>query len=104
MTFGRIIGWLLVVLAIAAAGHEGFSWLQTGAYRPFALGEMWATIDRGSLNLLQAGIQRNVSPWLWEAVILRILLAPAWLVLLVPGAALAYFLRAGPYRRSGRGR
>ena len=102
MAIGRIIGWVLVVLAVAAAGHEGFGWLQSGSYRMFALGELWAAIDRASLSLFQAAIQRHVSPWLWEAVILRILLAPAWLVLIVPGAALAYFFRAGSYRRSSR--
>ena len=66
----------------------------------------WASCGRRSiapaLSLFQAAIQRHVSPWLWEAVILRILLAPAWLVLIVPGAALAYFFRAGSYRRSSR--
>ncbi len=104
MTIGRIIGWVLVALAIGAAGHEGFSWLQSGAWRTFAFGEMWTAIDRGSLNLVQAGIQRHVSPWLWEAVALRILLAPSWLVLGIPGAALVCFLRGGflSYRRPGR--
>jgi len=93
MTVLRTIGWALVLLAIAAAGHEGFSWLLSGTYKAFTLGEMWASIDRGSLNLVQVGIQRYVAPWLWEEVVLRLLLAPAWLELIVPGAALAYCAR-----------
>ena len=97
MAVVRIIGWVLVVIAIGALGHEAFSWLLSGAYRSFAFGQMWAAIDRGSLNLIQAGIQRHVAPWLWEEVVLRILLAPAWLVLAVPGAALAWLFRGTGY-------
>ncbi len=93
MTIGRIIGWVLVVIAVGAAGHEGFSWLQSGGYRSFAFGELWAAIDRGSLNLIQAVIQRYVAPWLWEQVVLPLLLAPAWLVLAVPGAVLVWLFR-----------
>ena len=102
MIVARIIGWVLVVIAIGAVGHEGFSWLESGSYRTFAFGEMWAGINRGSLNLIQAGIQRQVSPLLWEQVVLRSLLAPAWLVLAVPGAALAFSFRRYSYRRSSR--
>ena len=104
MIIVRIIGWALVVIAIGAVGHEGFSWLQSGSYRTFAFGEMWAAIDRASLNLIQAGIQRHVSPLLWEQVVLRILLAPAWLVLAAPGAALVFSFRRYSYRRSSRRR
>ena len=102
MTIGRIIGWFLVAAAVGAAGYEGFSWLQSGAYRGFTFGETWAAIDRGSLNLLQAGIQRYVAPWLWEDVVLPVLLAPLWLVLAVPGAALAWLFRRGATSRRRR--
>ena len=101
MVVGRILGWLLIVLAVAAAGHEGITSLDAGAYDSFAFGELWAKIDIASLNLIQAVVQRYILPWLWDGVILNVLLMPAWLVLGVPGVVLAWTCRA---RGGGRRR
>ncbi len=100
MVVGRVLGWLLIVLAVAMAGHEGISSLDAGAYDKLAFGELWAKIDIASLNLIQAGIQRHLWPWLWDVVILNIILLPAWVVLGVPGIALALAFR----KRNGSGR
>ena len=104
MTIGRVIGWSLIAAAVVAAGYEGVLWLQSGSHRSFAFGAMWAMVDRISLNLVQAGIQRHVAPWLWEDVVLPVLLAPAWLVLAVPGAALAWLCRRSAAGRPRRRR
>ena len=95
MIVGRIVGWILIVMAIGVAGHEIIASLQlpTGGYHFFAFGQLWAAINRASLTLAQAGIQRHVWPWLWDGVIVQILLAPAWLILGVPGVLLAWFCR-----------
>jgi hypothetical protein len=99
MVVGRVVGWLLIVLAVAMAGHEGVTSLDAGAYDKLAFGELWAKIDIASLNLIQAGIQRHLWPWLWDVVILNIILLPAWVVLGVPGIALALAFRK---RNGGR--
>ena len=99
MVVGRVLGWALIVLAVATAGHEGIAWLDAGAYDRLAFGELWAKIDIASLNLIQAVIQRYIWPWLWDGLILNVLLMPAWAVLGVPGAVLAWTFRA---RRGGR--
>ena len=103
MVVGRAIGWLLIALAIAVAGHEAILSLEAGGYRPFAFGELWSKIDTASLNLLQAVIQRYVWPWLWDGVIVQVLLLPAWVVLGVPGLVVAWFFRHR-YGRPRRGR
>jgi hypothetical protein len=48
------------------------------------------------LNTLQAGVQRNLSPWLWDEAILPLLEQPSWLVPLSVGTVLlvAWVLRA----------
>ncbi len=89
----RWIGWILIALAIAAAGHEVIASISGGGYRPFAFGELWYIIHRASLNLVQAVVQRYISPWLWDAVIATILLWPAWLVMGVPGLVIAWAAR-----------
>ncbi len=93
MIVGRIIGWLLLVLAIAVAGHEAIISLDAGEYRVFAGGELWRKIDLASLNMAQAGIQRRLWPWLWDPIILNVLLLPTWVVLGVPGAVMAWMFR-----------
>lgn len=45
-----------------------------------SLGSLLDTVDFGFLNHLQAGIQRHLSPWIWESLIVPILLRPAWLL------------------------
>ncbi len=100
MVVGRVVGWLLIVLAVAAAGHEGITSLDAGAYDKLAFGELWAKIDIASLNLVQAVIQRYVWPWLWDGVILNLLLLPAWAVLSVPGIIMVLAFRVrDPARR-----
>ena len=51
-------------------------------------GQLWFRLDVGSLNLVQAVIQRYVYPPLWDGVIVPILLVPAFLLFALPGAAL----------------
>ncbi len=98
MFFGRVIGWLLIFGAVAAAGYELSNVIGGEQWRRVALGELWYGIHAPSLNAAQAGIQRHVAPWLWEPVITTILLAPVWLAFGVPGMVLAWACR-----RRGRG-
>ena len=93
MKFCRIIGWILILLAFAAAGSEIFAAFEAKTYRFQAFGELWYMIDRGSLDLFQAIVQRYIWPFLWDGVIAHILLMPAWLVLSVPGILVIWLCR-----------
>ena len=99
MVVGRVLGWLLIVLAVATAGHEVIAWLDTGTYDRLAFGELWAKIDIASLNLVPAVVQRYLWPWLWDGVIQNLLLLPAWAVLSVPGILLVLGFRVREGRR-----
>lgn len=102
MIVGRIFGWLLIAASLAAAGRELVSWLETGAYRTVAAGELWYDLDPASLNLVQAVVQRYLLPELWDPVIATALLAPAWALLSIPGLALAVLFRRRRRRRRRR--
>ena len=97
MKTGRIIGWVLVGLAIVLIGYEALNALEGEGYNMIALGELWFRLDQAigsaSLNISQAVIQRYVWAWLWEGIIQNILSAPAWLVFGLPGLALAWACR-----------
>jgi len=101
MKYCRIIGWLLILLAIAAAGHEIIGAVEAQSYRFKAFGELLYMIDRASLNMFQAAIQRHVWPFLWDGVITPVLLWPAWLVLAIPGILIAWLCRRRVAKRDG---
>lgn len=107
MRIARNIGWVLLGLALMLFGHELLNALEGDEYRLIALGELWFRLDQalgtGSINVTQAFIQRYVWAWLWEGIIQPILLAPAWLILGIPGLLLAYLCRHRGRRTGLRG-
>lgn len=97
---GRILGWVLILLALAVLGGDVLASLDSGgAFMPRPLGQLWFDVDADSLNLLQAVIQRYVHPAIWEPGITTILLLPAFVVIAVPGLLLAVLCRPRPGRR-----
>ncbi len=88
---GRVLGYLFILGAIGALALDLVALYETGALRLAPLGEVWYRLDRASLNMLQAGIERNVAPFLWHDVIAPVLQWPAALVLVVPGIVLLIF-------------
>lgn len=101
MIICRIVGVILLLAAVAAAGYEVLLAFDAGNWRPVALGELWFKLHAASLNGAQAGIQRYISPFLWEPVITTVLLWPGWAVFGVPGAGLLWLCRAR--HRAARG-
>ena len=85
---GRIFVWLLTVLALFLAGRDVVLWIDTGVLRPTPLGQVWYAIHPGSLNLVQAVIERYVHPFLWDPIIFGVLQWPA----AIDVAALALFV------------
>ncbi len=90
---GRLVGWVLVIIALLLGGGELVSSLQAGEWAPQLLGQLWFEFDSESLNLTQAIVQRYLLPVLWDPVIVTILLWPAWLVFIVPGLLLVLLFR-----------
>jgi hypothetical protein len=86
LLFGLGVG--LLVLALAALGHELLLAWQAGSYRMIAAGELWYMLDRGSLNLAQAVTQRYLHPAIWDPVLVSVLQWPAWALLGAPAALL----------------
>ena len=96
MVVVRFIGWVLLAAAAALLGRDLLEAFQTGSLRIAALGEIWFKLNPGSLNALQAGVERYLSVWIWDSVITPILHAWAFVVPLLPGLLLML-----PGRRQG---
>jgi len=99
---GRILGWILVALALLALGGDGLRWLESGHLAFVALGEFWYRLDPGSLNLAQAIVQRYLWPPLWDPAAITLLTWPAVAVLGGLGFLLLVLFRRRPPQRRRR--
>lgn len=84
----RAVAWLLILAAVAVTVRDGLAWLDTGAWESVPFGQVWFDLHKDSLLLIQPALERHVSPFLWDPVMTSILVAPAWLVFVLPGVVL----------------
>ena len=102
MIVGRIAGWLITLVAVLILGAELVGWLRTGEYRMISGGELWYDIQRSSLNIIQAVIQRYLHPTIWDPVLTAVLRAPAWVPFGILGMGLSWLCRKRRQRRNRR--
>jgi hypothetical protein len=87
----------LLALGVAFLVLAGVAAVVFGPWAP--LGEAIYTLFPPFLNTLQAGVQRRLAPWLWDDVLLPVLVLPGW----VPFTAIGLLLVAlGGVRRRRR--
>jgi len=94
----RVLGWILAGLAAAFLARDLWVLVQSGSWAPIDVGPLWAALDQDSLQLAQPAVERHLHPWLWDPIILSVLLSPAFLVL----GVLAALLLLSTGRRRGR--
>ena len=74
--------------------------IMVGAFGPgVPLGAAIYYVAPAFLNTLQAGVQRRLSPWLWDSVMLPILEAPSWVPFAVLGVVFVAWSAARRRRR-----
>src|SRR5215467_10866704 len=81
----RLIGWIIFLAGVSLLVRDTFVWIDTKRWAPIALGQLWYDLNRSSLNLVQAVVQRYIHPFLWDPIIVTILLCWAFAVLTVLG-------------------
>ena len=91
--FGLIVGWLFLLGALAALGYDLAKLARGEGFAFSPLGQLWFDLHAGSLNLVQAVVQRYIWDALWDPAITSILLLPALPVFLVPGLILVLLCR-----------
>lgn len=82
---GRLIGWIIFLAGVSVLVRDVLVWIDTKHWAPLALGQLWYDLSRSSLNLVQAVVQRYIHPFLWDPIIVTILLWWAFAVLMVLG-------------------
>jgi len=93
MIVGRVIGWIALLAGAAVFVRDLLVWVDTKHWAPIALGQLWYQLNRSSLNLFQAVVQRYIHPFLWDPIIVSVLLSWAFAVLMVIGALLLIVFR-----------
>ncbi len=88
---GRLIGWIFFLAGLAVLVRDGLVWIDTGHWAPIALGQLWFDLSRSSINLVQAVVQRYIHPFLWDPIIVSILLCWAFAVLMALGLLILAF-------------
>jgi hypothetical protein len=99
MIVGRVIGWIVLLAGGAVLVRDLLVWIDTKNWAPIALGKLWYDLSRSSLNLVQAVVQRYIHPFLWDPIIVSILLSWAFAVLMVLGALLLVVFRGRAAQR-----
>ena len=97
---GRLIGWTFFLAGLAVLVRDVLVWIDTKHWAPIALGQLWFDLHRSSLNLVQAVVQRYIHPFLWDPIIVTILLCWAFAVLMVLGVAILALARRGSRSRA----
>lgn len=87
------IGLWTCALALLALVLDGVRSIAANEIVMKSLGATWFELDTASLNLVQAVIQRNIHPLLWDPVLQWVLTLPAWLVAAVIGLLFLYLGR-----------
>jgi hypothetical protein len=99
MIVGRVIGWIVLLAGAAVLVRDGVVWIDIKHWAPIALGQLWYQLNRSSLNLVQAVVQRYIHPFLWDPIIVSVLLSWAFAVLMILGVLLLVLFRRRNARR-----
>jgi hypothetical protein len=81
----RFVGWVAFLAGLSVLVRDLILWFDTRVWMPLALGQLWYELDRSSLNLVQAVVQRYASPFLWDRIIVNILLCWVFAALIALG-------------------
>jgi len=84
----RFLGFLILAGGFIALIYDGTKSIAGKSFVFTPVGQIWNNVHANSLLLLQPALERHVSPFLWDPVMLTILTAPAWLVLGILGGIL----------------
>jgi predicted membrane protein len=101
---GRLTGWIIFLTGLSVLVRDVLVWIDTKRWAPIALGQLWFDFSRSSLNLVQAVVQRYIHPFLWDPIIVTILLCWAFAVLMVFGLLILMLSRKRTRRRVGLSR
>jgi hypothetical protein len=82
----RTFGLILIFIAIVVGVLDLIDSYNGNGFTLMDVGSLWYSTHPSSLQLLQPAIARYISPFLWDPIMVTILLWPVTSVLGLPGA------------------
>ena len=92
----RFIGLWLLAGAFVALVIDGTRSITAGRVVIMPVVEAWLALNPASLEWIKTVVERDVSPRLWDPVLLYLLYAPLWALLGVLGGVLVVLGRRRP--------
>ena len=89
----KSLGWTLATLGILLGSWDIAKSVWVGTILLTDSGTVWHKLHAESLLLIESAISRYMHPYLWNPVILAILLAPLAMVLLIIGFLILVILK-----------
>ncbi|MBH68442.1 MAG: hypothetical protein CMM58_08825 [Rhodospirillaceae bacterium] len=89
----KSLGWALATLGILLGSWDIAISVWVDAILLTDLGTVWHKLHARSLLLIESAISRYMHPYLWNPIVLGILLAPLAMVLLIMGLLILVLLR-----------
>ena len=89
----RLFGQGLVFSGIFLGLWDVVCWLLFGRFSIPDIGSLWYRLHAESLLLLEPAVSRYAHPYLWNSIILEILIAPTGLVLFLFGILIIYMTK-----------
>ncbi|MDD3446864.1 MAG: hypothetical protein PHS60_15765 [Zavarzinia sp.] len=73
---GRLLGWVLVGLALMCLGADAMAMLERGEFVLLGLGELWAALDSNSLTAVGDAVSAYSMPEIWNPGLTTVLKLP----------------------------
>lgn len=93
MIVGRIIGWIVFFAALPVLATDALLWIESGYWMPLRLGQLWYNLDRSSLSLIQAVVERYLDPYAWDPIMTTALACWAFVGLMGLGTLIMSLFR-----------
>ncbi len=92
----RFIGLIALAGAFAAAVIDGARWIVGGSFAPTSTGAAIYWLSPKALASIQSFVESRLGAWAWNDVLVRALLAPAFVALTIVSALLFLLSRPPP--------
>ena len=92
----RFIGLIALACAFAAAVIDGARWVVGGNFAPTSTGAALYWLSPKLLAAAQSFVESRLGAWAWNEVLMRALLAPAFVALTILSAVLFLVSRPPP--------
>ena len=86
----RLLGFVCVVLGIRLFIIDVIAWIHQGAIEFVPAQQTWLSRDPDSLFTLSNWLWEGSVPMLWDPILVTLLVLPAWVLLIAPGALLIW--------------